>query len=76
MKLIPFIKCVVICLLVVCMATFIAGVARIHMFILSCLSAGLLCSLVFFENALNRAKVNSRAKLAKDDGGGEVKKTD
>lgn len=53
-KLIPFIRVVVMCLLGVCLATFVAGVARIHMFVLSCLSGGLLVSIAFFEHEFHR----------------------
>ena len=48
--LIPFIRYTIGCLLLVCMAAFVSGVARIHMAILSFLSGGLLISLSFFQS--------------------------
>ena len=48
--LIPFIRYTIGCLLLVCMAAFVSGVARIHMAILSFLSGGLLVSLSFFQS--------------------------
>ena len=52
--LIPFIRYVIMCLLVVCLAAFVSGVARIHMAILSFLSAGLLVSLSFFQSEYDK----------------------
>ena len=48
--LLPFVRVVVGVLLILTIAGFIAGVARIHMAILSFLSAGLLVSLSVFES--------------------------
>ena len=50
MALIPFIRYTIACLLLVCMAAFASGVARIHMAILGFLSGGLLISLSFFQS--------------------------
>ena len=59
--LLPFVRVVITLLLVCCIATFIAGVARIHMAILSFLSAGLLVSLHMFETAYNNIKNRSES---------------
>eukprot|EP00541_Cyclophora_tenuis_P005368 CAMPEP_0116551972 /NCGR_PEP_ID=MMETSP0397-20121206/6239_1 /TAXON_ID=216820 /ORGANISM="Cyclophora tenuis, Strain ECT3854" /LENGTH=92 /DNA_ID=CAMNT_0004076893 /DNA_START=41 /DNA_END=319 /DNA_ORIENTATION=+ len=59
--LLPFIRVVVGLLLFCTVATFIAGVARVHMAILSFLSAGLLFSLQMFETAYNNIKGNNVA---------------
>ena len=48
--LLPFVRVVIGVLLILTIAGFIAGVARIHMAILSFLSAGLLVSLSVFES--------------------------
>ena len=48
--LLPFVKGVIGVLLILTLAGFVAGVARIHMAILSFLSAGLLVSLAVFES--------------------------
>jgi hypothetical protein len=59
--LLPFVRVVIAMLLVCTIATFLAGVARIHMAILSFLSAGLLFSLHMFENAYNNLKQRSES---------------
>jgi hypothetical protein len=59
--LLPFVRVVIAMLLVCTIATFVAGVARIHMAILSFLSAGLLFSLHMFENAYNNLKQRSES---------------
>lgn len=59
MALIPFIRYVIMLLLVVCLAAFICGVARIHMAILSFLSGGLLVSLSVFQSEYEKM-TNSR----------------
>lgn len=48
--LLPFVRVVIGMLMVLTMIDAIAGVARMHMVILSFLSAGLLISLAFFES--------------------------
>eukprot|EP00978_Attheya_sp_CCMP212_P045342 scaffold342805_cov102-Attheya_sp.AAC.2 len=58
--LIPFIRFVIGCLLLTCLTAFIAGVARIHMFILSFLSCGLLVSMHFFQIEFERVN-NARS---------------
>lgn len=58
--LIPFVRVVISILLVFTIMGFVANVARIHMVILGCLSAGLLISLSFFEKEFN--KVSNRGK--------------
>lgn len=63
--LLPFVRVVITILLVCCVATFIAGVARIHMAILSFLSSGLLVSLHMFEKAFNNLQnKNNQAPAA------------
>lgn len=52
--LIPFIRMVIAFLMVVCLVTFISGVARIHMAILTLLSGGLLLSLSFFQSEYDK----------------------
>jgi len=54
--LIPFVRLVIVCLLLLCIAGAVAGVARIHMIILSVLSGGLLLSLQFFESEYKKAQ--------------------
>jgi len=54
--LLPFVRLVIGCLLVLTLAGFFAGVARIHMAILSFLSAGLLFSLSMFESEFKKVK--------------------
>ena len=54
--LIPFVRVVIAILLVLTIMGFVANVARIHMVILGCLSAGLLFSLSFFEREFNKVK--------------------
>jgi hypothetical protein len=56
--LIPFVRVIITILLVLTLMGFVAGIARIHMGILSFLSAGLLFSLSMFEREFN--KVNGR----------------
>ena len=48
--LLPFVRAVIGCLLILTLAGLFTGVARIHMAILSFLSAGLLISLSMFES--------------------------
>mmetsp|Transcript_33112 Transcript_33112/g.71663 ORF Transcript_33112/g.71663 Transcript_33112/m.71663 type:complete len:97 (+) Transcript_33112:138-428(+) len=56
--LIPFIRYVIMLLLVVCLAAFISGVARVHMAILSFLSGGLLVSLSVFQTEYEKMMNN------------------
>ncbi len=53
--LIPFTRAVIACLFVVTATVFLMGVARIHMFILSFLSAGMWLSLGVFQKAYTAA---------------------
>lgn len=53
--LLPFVRAVIAILLVLTLAGFLAGVARIHMAVLSFLGAGLLLSLSFFESEYKKA---------------------
>uniref|UniRef100_A0A7S0CHT6 Uncharacterized protein n=1 Tax=Proboscia inermis TaxID=420281 RepID=A0A7S0CHT6_9STRA len=66
---IPFIKFVIACLLVTCMATFAFGVARIHMGILSFLSTGLLISIIVFEKEYNRISNANKARAINEASG-------
>eukprot|EP00339_Tiarina_fusa_P008380 CAMPEP_0117030974 /NCGR_PEP_ID=MMETSP0472-20121206/22316_1 /TAXON_ID=693140 ORGANISM="Tiarina fusus, Strain LIS" /NCGR_SAMPLE_ID=MMETSP0472 /ASSEMBLY_ACC=CAM_ASM_000603 /LENGTH=91 /DNA_ID=CAMNT_0004739203 /DNA_START=134 /DNA_END=409 /DNA_ORIENTATION=+ len=54
--LLPFVRGVISLLLVLTLAGFMAGVARIHMAILSFLGAGLLFSLSMFESEFKKAR--------------------
>jgi hypothetical protein len=58
--LIPFVRVIITILLVLTMMGFVAGVARIHMGILSFLSAGLLFSLSMFEKEFNKVHGQQR----------------
>ncbi|KAG7360144.1 hypothetical protein IV203_035243 [Nitzschia inconspicua] len=57
--LIPFVRVIITLLLVMTMMGFVAGVARVHMAVLSFLSGGLLFSLSMFEREFN--KVHGRS---------------
>lgn len=59
--LIPFVRVIITMLLVLTMMGFVAGVARIHMGILSFLSAGLLFSLSMFEKEFNKVHGQQRS---------------
>lgn len=54
--LLPFVRVVIGCLLLLTVVAAIADVARIHMIILSVLSSGLLLSLSFFESEFKKAR--------------------
>lgn len=54
--LLPFVRLVIGCLLCLTVAAAVAGIARIHMIILSVLSSGLLLSLQFFESEYKKAR--------------------
>ena len=54
--LIPFVRAVIGTLLVLTLAGFCVGIARIHMAILSFLSAGLLFSISMFEREYKKAQ--------------------
>ena len=54
--LLPFVRTVIVFLLLLCLAAALFDVARIHMLILSFLSAGLLVSLSFFESEYNKMR--------------------
>lgn len=66
-KLLPFVRVVIAVLLILCLIGFFAGVARIHMAILSFLSAGLLVSLSFFEQEYKRVSSRNYAPRSDDD---------
>lgn len=57
--LLPFVRVVIALLLVLTLSAFLAGVARIHMAILSFLGAGLLFSLSMFESEFKRVQSKS-----------------
>jgi len=59
--LLPFVRFVITCLLILCIGSAIAGVARIHFVILSVLSGGLLLSLSFFEKEFQKVRGSSRS---------------
>lgn len=54
--LLPFVRLVVMFLLLLTSTAFISGVARIHMAVLSFLGVGLLVSLSFFESEYKKAQ--------------------
>lgn len=54
--LLPFVRVVIGCLMLLTMSAFLAGVARIHMAVLTVLSGGLLASLSFFESEFKKAQ--------------------
>lgn len=58
--LLPFVRLVIACLLCLTIGSAAAGVARIHMIILSVLSGGLLLSLQFFESEYKKLSRRSR----------------
>lgn len=79
--LIPFVRVIIGTLLVLTLAGFLAGVARIHMAILSFLSAGLLFSISMFEREFNKAQQNrgggsSQAPPPKSGSSGKEAKSD
>jgi hypothetical protein len=65
--LLPFVKIVVGLLLLTTLTIFAAGVARIHMAILSFLSAGLLFSLSMFEVEFKKAQEAREGPLDEDE---------
>jgi hypothetical protein len=65
--LLPFVRLVIAVLLVLTVSAAIVGLARIHMIILSVLSAGLLVSLSFFESEFNKMKNGGRSAPSSSD---------
>jgi ribose/xylose/arabinose/galactoside ABC-type transport system permease subunit len=59
--LIPFVRAVIAILLCCCISGAIIGVARIHMIVLTFLSAGLLFSLSLFEQEFKKVHGGSRS---------------
>ncbi len=55
MLLIPFTRAVILCLLLTTLTVLFMGIARIHMFILSVLSAGMWFALGLFEREFSKA---------------------
>ncbi|KAG7360538.1 hypothetical protein IV203_035637 [Nitzschia inconspicua] len=62
--LIPFVRVIITLLLVMTMMGFVAGVARVHMAVLSFLSGGLLFSLSMFEREFNKVHGRSGGSAA------------
>lgn len=58
--LLPFVRLVIGCLLVLCVAAAAVDIARVHMIILSVLGGGLLLSLQFFESEFRKAQQRQR----------------
>ena len=54
--LLPFVRLIIVFLLMLTTTAFVSGVARIHMAILSALGGGLLLSLSFFESEYKKAQ--------------------
>ncbi|GKY99062.1 hypothetical protein MPSEU_000861900 [Mayamaea pseudoterrestris] len=71
--LLPFVRVVIVILLLLTFSAAVVGVARVHMVILSMLSAGLLISLSFFESEYNKLRA-SRSKQS-GEGSTTVSKT-
>lgn len=65
--LLPFVRTVIACLLVLTTTAAAFGVARIHMIILTVLSTGLLFSLAFFEKEFKKMQGGSRVSNSDDD---------
>lgn len=59
--LIPFVRTIIGILLVLTLSGFVAGVARIHMAVLSFLSGGLLFSISMFEREYKKVQRNRGA---------------
>lgn len=79
--LLPFVRIVIALLLVLTLAGFLAGIARIHMAILSFLGAGLLFSLSMFESEFKRVQSQSSSSSGNyttttHQGSGKQNKTD
>jgi hypothetical protein len=77
--LLPFVRVVIGILLVLTLAGFLAGVARVHMAILSFLGAGLLFSLSMFESEFKRVQSyqsSSNATTTTTQAPGKAAKTD
>lgn len=78
--LIPFVRLIIGTLLVLTLAGFLAGVARIHMAVLSFLSAGLLFSISMFESEYKKAQQYSSSSQSSSQqaatGGGKPAKSD
>ena len=62
--LLPFVRLVVIFLLLLTSTAFLCGVARIHMAVLSFLGGGLLLSLSFFEAEYKKAQKRASGQPA------------
>jgi hypothetical protein len=73
--LIPFVRAIIAILLVLTMAGFCVGVARIHMIILSFLSAGLLFSISMFEREYKKAQRGGSSQ-ATSNTSGKMEKSD
>jgi hypothetical protein len=72
--LIPFIRFVIVLLMLTTSTTFVFGVARLHMGILTVLSGGLLLSISFFENEYKKAMAYKNKSSTHSDG--SLSKTD
>ena len=67
--LLPFVRLVLCVLLMLTSGAFVAGVARIHMAVLTFLGVGLMVSLQFFESEYKKA---SKRVQAAESGGGSA----
>ena len=75
--LLPFVRVVIAVLLMLTSLAALFDVARIHMIVLSFLSAGLLVSLSFFESEFKKARASSSgASTASTSSGKAGDKTD
>jgi hypothetical protein len=66
--LIPFIRSVIMCLLLTTLTGFLIGVARVHMAVLSFLGGGLLFSISFFMTEYDKALDSAKAKARTGEG--------
>mmetsp|Transcript_422 Transcript_422/g.581 ORF Transcript_422/g.581 Transcript_422/m.581 type:complete len:93 (-) Transcript_422:213-491(-) len=73
-KLLPFVRVVIALLFILTVTGAVVGVARIHMVILSFLSAGLLMSLSFFESEYSKL-TSKRSQLQQSQGKNTVSST-
>lgn len=76
LMLLPFVRVVIGCLLILTSTTAILGVARIHMIILTFLCGGLLASLYFFESEFKKLKGNANRRDAIKQDSEVMNKTD
>ena len=72
--LLPFVRLVIMFLLLLTSTAFISGVARIHMAVLSFLGIGLIFSLSFFESEYKKAQKRNAGQQPTGPGGAATTK--